>query len=135
MYPFPRNIAADLDTDPRTGQFDSSMKLSKEIFQWMLQNYIWPQMWERKPYEKQWDELLDMARATWEFDKLDIDPKSRAAKSERLKRAQEQEEEIIEINKQDKPVKLKLVFPNGNGKQKEYCLDLKPENDDSDDDE
>lgn len=81
MYPFPRNIAADLDKDPKTGQQDPGMKLSREIFQWMLQNYIWPQMWERQPYEKQWDELLDMARATWEFDKLDLDPKSRAAKS------------------------------------------------------
>jgi hypothetical protein len=25
------------------------------------------------------------------------------------------------------PVKLKLVFPNGNGKSKEYCIDLTPE--------
>jgi hypothetical protein len=42
--------------------------------------------------------------------------------------AQEQEEEIIEVDKsQDKPVKLKLVFPNSNGKEKEYCLDLTPE--------
>ena len=96
MYPFPRNIAADLDTDPATGQVDPNMKVSKEIFQWMLQNYIWPQMWERQPYEKQWDELLDMARATWEFDKLDLDPKSRAAKSEKLKRAQGQAKKLDE---------------------------------------
>ena len=25
------------------------------------------------------------------------------------------------------PVKLKLVFPNGDGKSKEYCIDLSPE--------
>jgi hypothetical protein len=40
---------------------------------------------------------------------------------------EEQEDEIIEVDKQDKPVKLKLVFPNGHGKEKEYCLDLMPE--------
>ncbi len=41
----------------------------------------------------------------------------------------EQDEEIIEVDKQEKPVKLKLVFPNGNGKEKEYCLDFMPETD------
>jgi hypothetical protein len=41
---------------------------------------------------------------------------------------QEQEEEIIEVDKpQDKPIKLKLVLPNSDGKEKEYCLDLTPE--------
>ena len=41
----------------------------------------------------------------------------------------EPEEEIIEIDKsKDKPVKLKLVFPNGNGKNKEFCIDLTPDN-------
>jgi hypothetical protein len=39
------------------------------------------------------------------------------------------DDEIIEVDKQDKPVKLKLVFPGGNGKDKEYCLDLTPEGD------
>jgi len=40
------------------------------------------------------------------------------------------EEEIIEIDKsKDKPVKLKLVFPNGNGKNKEFCIDLTPDKD------
>jgi hypothetical protein len=39
------------------------------------------------------------------------------------------EEEIIEIDKsKEKPVKLKLVFPNGNGKSKEFCIDLTPDN-------
>jgi len=48
---------------------------------------------------------------------------------------QETEEEIIEVDKaQDKPVKLKLVFPSSNGKDKEYCLDLTPENDGKGDD-
>jgi hypothetical protein len=30
------------------------------------------------------------------------------------------------------PVKLKLVFPNGDGKSKEFCINLTPEEDDSD---
>jgi hypothetical protein len=40
------------------------------------------------------------------------------------------EEEIIEVDKQkEKPIKLKLVFPSGDGKSKEFCIDLKPEDD------
>ncbi|MBN1177347.1 MAG: hypothetical protein JXA51_06665 [Dehalococcoidales bacterium] len=39
-----------------------------------------------------------------------------------------QEEEIIEVDKaRESPVKLKLVFPNGDGKNKEFCIDLNPE--------
>jgi len=42
--------------------------------------------------------------------------------------AQSTEDEIIEIDKsKEKPVKLKLVFPNGNGKDKEFCIDLTPD--------
>lgn len=36
------------------------------------------------------------------------------------------EEEIIEIDK-EKRAKLKLVFPSSNGKSKEFCIDLTPE--------
>ena len=40
------------------------------------------------------------------------------------------EEEIIEVDKaKEKPVKLKLVFPDGNGKSKEFCINLAPEED------
>lgn len=41
------------------------------------------------------------------------------------------EEEIIEVDKtkEEAPVKLKLVFPSGDGKNKEYCIDLAPEAD------
>ena len=43
------------------------------------------------------------------------------------------EEEIIEVDKPvETPVKLKLVFPNGDGKSKEYCIDLAPEADGND---
>ena len=34
--------------------------------------------------------------------------------------------EADEDKPQDMPIKLKLVFPNGNGKGKEYCIDLNP---------
>jgi hypothetical protein len=45
--------------------------------------------------------------------------------------AADTDDEIIEVDKQDKPVKLKFVFPggNGNGKGREYCLDLTPGDD------
>jgi hypothetical protein len=40
------------------------------------------------------------------------------------------DEEIIEVDKnKDKPAKLKLVFPGGNGKSKEFCINLTPEED------
>ena len=48
--------------------------------------------------------------------------------------AEPTEEEIIEVDKhQESPAKLKLVFPNGDGKSKEFCIDLNLEenNDDS----
>lgn len=40
-----------------------------------------------------------------------------------------EENEIIEVQEEpeEPPVKLKLVFPNGDGKGKEYCIDLTPE--------
>jgi hypothetical protein len=44
---------------------------------------------------------------------------------------QEQDDEIIEIDKRDKPIKLKFVLPSIDGKEKEYCLDLTPEDDDN----
>ncbi len=38
------------------------------------------------------------------------------------------DEEIIEVDKnKEKPAKLKLVFPGGNGKSKEFCINLTPE--------
>ena len=40
------------------------------------------------------------------------------------------DEEIIEVDKvKDKQAKLKLVFPGGNGKSKEFCINLTPEDD------
>ncbi len=38
------------------------------------------------------------------------------------------EDEIIEVDKnKEKSAKLKLVFPSGNGKSKEFCINLTPE--------
>jgi len=38
------------------------------------------------------------------------------------------EDEIAETDEpEEQPVKLKLVFPNGDGKGREYCIDLTPE--------
>ena len=38
------------------------------------------------------------------------------------------EDDIAETEEpEDRPVKLKLVFPNGDGKGKEYCINLSPE--------
>lgn len=43
---------------------------------------------------------------------------------------QPSEDDAIEVDKsEDMPVKLKLVFPNGDGKSKEFCIDLTPETD------
>jgi hypothetical protein len=41
---------------------------------------------------------------------------------------QPSEDDAVEVDKhEDMPVKLKLVFPNGDGKNKEFCIDLTPE--------
>jgi hypothetical protein len=48
--------------------------------------------------------------------------------SEAKKEVHANEEEIIEVDKsQEVPVKLKLVLPNGDGKGREFCIDLTPE--------
>lgn len=51
-FPFPDNIAGTIPQSIR-----------QAIYRWMLKNYIWPQIQERKIYEPQWDKLLQMARA------------------------------------------------------------------------
>jgi hypothetical protein len=42
-----------------------------------------------------------------------------------------EEEEPEEETPQDHGIKLKLIFPHGEGKSKEYCINLTPEEDDS----
>ena len=48
---FPPNLAATIPLD-----------IQKKILIWMSQKYIWPQIQERVPFERNWDKLLQMAR-------------------------------------------------------------------------
>lgn len=72
-YPFPPNVAATIPKEMR-----------KQILQWMLSNYIWPQISSRQQWEGKWDKLLDMARASLKLSDSRLDEKSRLAN--RLKR-------------------------------------------------
>ena len=46
---------------------------------------------------------------------------------------QASDDEIIEVDKpKDSPVKLKLVFPDGEGESKEFCINLTPETENKD---
>lgn len=64
-FPFPPNFAATIPKEMR-----------REILRWMLTNYIWPQITSRQPFEEKWNKLLDMARASWKIQNLNIDEKS-----------------------------------------------------------
>lgn len=48
---FPPNLAAGLRPE-----------IAKKMLLWLSTNYIWPQIQERMPFERQWDKLLNMAR-------------------------------------------------------------------------
>jgi len=49
----------------------------------------------------------------------------------KAKPADDKPAETAEKPQKETPVKLKLVFPGGNGKEKEFCLDLRPDTDDN----
>jgi len=50
--------------------------------------------------------------------------------------AEVENEEIIEVDKpSEEPVKLKLVFPGGNGRSREFCVNLSPEPEMEDDED
>jgi hypothetical protein len=83
-YPFPENVAGRM---PKA--------LRQKIFNWMLQTYIWPQIMERRPYERTWDKLLDMARAAWKYSELHIDENTRQANI-RARNVLDQRNKIIE---------------------------------------
>lgn len=68
-YPFPPNEAANISQEDR-----------RKLFQWMLNNYLWGQIMERKPFEQQWDKLLSMCRATWKYADTDVDENTRLAR-------------------------------------------------------
>lgn len=52
-YPFPPNLAGTIPKEMR-----------QKIYLFILQKYIWPQVQQRKAYEHEWDNLLEMARAS-----------------------------------------------------------------------
>lgn len=56
---FPQNLAGNLDPD-----------VSKRMLIWLNQNYIWPQVQERVPFERMWDKLLEMSRITVPYDEV-----------------------------------------------------------------
>jgi hypothetical protein len=72
-YPFPKNFAAELPVPTR-----------KAIFLWMLKNYIWPQIQERKPYEESWDKMLKMAKAVWTVDDLKLAPDTKLSRQKKI---------------------------------------------------
>lgn len=76
-YPFPDNVAELVPKEMR-----------QEIYRWMLSKYIWPQVMERKPHEERWDELLEMSKAAWKYDKLNVSERTR---QDRLRKAKETE--------------------------------------------
>lgn len=68
-YPFPPNVAGEI---PK--------RLRQKITQWMLSNYIWPQIIQRRPYEEQWDKMLNMARASWKISDMKLTPEGRESR-------------------------------------------------------
>lgn len=75
-FPFPKNIAGDADC-PKP--------LRQKIYRWMLQNYVWPQIMERQPYEERWNRLLRMAKASWNYDDMHISEKTRLDRQRKAK--------------------------------------------------
>lgn len=57
-FPFPPNIAGAFPPE--------HAHIEPQIWQWMFTKYVWPQIIERQPFERQWRKLLNMARATYE---------------------------------------------------------------------
>lgn len=55
-FPFPSNIAAEIDKPTR-----------QKILRYILQNYAFPQIMERQPFEAQWNKLYQMSRAAWSY--------------------------------------------------------------------
>src|SRR6188768_3785039 len=68
-FPFPENIAGALPKEIR-----------QKIYRFMLDKYIWPQVQARKVYEREWDKLLEMARASLKYSSDIIAPDTKLAK-------------------------------------------------------
>ena len=66
---FPLNLCAVLDDDTQ-----------KKIMRYILENYAWPQIQERAPYEGMWDAVLDMYRIQMKKIDSNIDEGSQAGR-------------------------------------------------------
>lgn len=66
---FPMNLAAILPEDTQ-----------KLIVRFMLDNYVWPQIQERRPFEVMWDKILAMARIRMDQEDLTITEDSRTGR-------------------------------------------------------
>lgn len=58
-------------------------EMRKKIVNFLLNSYVWPQVMERQPYEKQWDDLQEMAKAALKVKGRLLDKKSRIARRRR----------------------------------------------------
>lgn len=66
---FPKNLAGDLKPE-----------VAKQMLMWLNQNYIWPQIQERRGFEPMWDKMLEMARITIPYDELFADVRHDASR-------------------------------------------------------
>lgn len=73
-FPFPPNIAE---------KFTQSQQ--QDIFRWMLKSYIWPQIMERQPQEARWQKLLEMSKASWKYDNLNVSEATRQARQQQAR--------------------------------------------------
>jgi len=58
-HQFPPNLAGSIDPE-----------VQKRMMMWLMQNYVWPQVQERRAFEPMWDKMLEMARITIPYDDL-----------------------------------------------------------------
>lgn len=82
-YPFSPNVAGNLPQEIR-----------QQIYRWMLKEYIWPQVQERRPYEQQWDKLLSMARAAWKYS-------SRLVRADNSRMAKKRKQQAKKLNREE----------------------------------
>lgn len=69
---FPPNLVANLPEE-----------IQKQISTYILQNYAWPQILERAPFEPMWDKILDMARIKLEKTDLSLKEDSVTGREQR----------------------------------------------------
>jgi hypothetical protein len=93
-YPFPDNIAALLP-----------LQMRKDIMAWMQKSYIWPQVQERKQYEKQWEKLLNMVRASWKLEGKDYGTDENDT---RLLRRRKQQAKVMDGEDPDSTISAKI---------------------------